>query len=268
MNGAATAGLVGAAAVAILAPRSGVLHALVHHRAGDALTDGLPFTAADVNIFRFGAGTADGVADVFVAGLGDHFAGRVALIAPARLRAGFADGVTDIAVARLIARLADVVALISPAGLHARNTDGVVFVAVACLIARNAHRTGLVAPARLSHGTADGVALIAIAGLVASPSTADRDLFALLIVDRLIADFLAAIPHDVLDCLVAGRALLLSLAKFAARSAGGNWTAVVTGPSAVSGLSDMASRQQQEQHAQQGPCFAFHRNHSSQIVAV
>ena len=78
----------------------------------------------------------------------------------------------------------------------------------------------------MSHGTANGVALIAIAGLVASPSTADRDLFALLVVDGLIADFLAAIPHDVLDCLVAGRALLLSLAKFAARSASGSWTAV------------------------------------------
>ena len=252
MNGAATAGLVGAAAVAILAPRSGVLHALVHDRAGDALADGLPFAAADVDVLCLGAGTADGVANVVVASLSHDFAGRVALIAPAglharladgvadvaiarliarladvvaliapaRLRDRFADGVANIAVARLIARLADVVALVAPAGLHAGDADGVGLVAVAGLIAGNAHRAGLVAPASLSHWTADGVALVPIAGLIAGARAADRNLLALLVVDRLVADLFATVPHDFLDRLVASRALLLSLAEIATRSTG------------------------------------------------
>ena len=70
MDRAATTGFVGAAAGAgVLAPRSGVLHALVHDRARDAFADGLPLAAADVDVFCLGAGTANGVADVFVARL-------------------------------------------------------------------------------------------------------------------------------------------------------------------------------------------------------
>ena len=221
MNRPAAARLVSAAAGAgVLAPGSGVLHALIHDRAGDAFADGLPFAAADIDVLRLGAGAADGVADVFVARLGYHFASRVALIAPARLRDRFADGVADIAVARLIARLADVVALVAPAGLHAGDADGVGLVAVAGLIAGNAHRAGLIAPARLSHWAADGVALVAVAGLIAGARAADRNLLALLVVDRLVADLFATVPHDFLDRLVASRALLLSLAEIATRSAG------------------------------------------------
>ena len=221
MNGAAAARLVGAAAGArILAPRALVLHALVHDRAGDALADGLPFAAADVDVFRLGAGAADGVADVLVTRLGDHFAGRVALIAPARLHARLADCVADVAVAGLIARLADVVALVAPAGLHAGDADGVGLVAVAGLVAGNAHRAGLVAPARLSHWAADGIALVPIAGLIAGARAADRNLLALLVVDRLVADLFATVPDDFLDRLVASRALLLSLAEIATRSTG------------------------------------------------
>lgn len=221
MNRAAAAGLVSAAAGAgVLAPRSGILHALIHDRAGDALADGLPFAAADIDVLRLGAGAADGVADVFVARLGNHRASRVALIAPTGLRDGFADRVADVAVAGLIAWLAYVVTLVAPASLRAWDADGVSLVAVAGLIARHAHRAGLVAPAGLSHRAADGVALVAIAGLVTGPHAADGNLLALLIVDSLVADFFAAIPHDVLDRLVASRALLLSLAEIATRSAG------------------------------------------------
>jgi hypothetical protein len=221
LNRAAAAGLESAAASAgVLAPGSGVLDALVHDRAGDALADRFPFAAADIDVLRLGAGAADGVADVFVARLGNHRASRVALIAPAGLRDRLADGVADVAVARLIARLADVVALVAPARLHARNADGVALVAVAGLIARHAHRAGLIAPAGLSHWAADGVALVAIAGLVTGPRAADGNLLALLIIDRLVADFFAAVPHDFLDRLVASRALLLSLAEIATGSAG------------------------------------------------
>ena len=240
LNGAAAAGLVRAAASAgILAPGSGILHALVHDRPGDALADRLPFAAANIDVLRLGAGATDGVADVFVASLGHDFAGRVALVAPARLRDRLTDGVADISVTRLSDRLANVVALVTPAGLHARDADGVVLVAVARLIARHADRTGFVAPAGLSDRAADGVALVPIAGLVASARAADRHLLALLIVDGLIADLFATIPYDVLDRLVAGRALLLSLAKIATRSTGGSRAAVVAGRSAISGLGEL-----------------------------
>lgn len=221
LNGAAAAGFVGAAAGAgVLAPRSGVLHAFVDDRAGDALADGFPLAAADIDVLRLGAGAANGVADVFVASLGHDFAGRVALISPAGLCDWLADGVADVAVASLIARLADVVALVAPARLRAGDADRVGLVAVAGLIARHAHRADLVAPASLSHWLADGVALVAIAGLVTGLRAADRNLLALLIVHGLIANFFAAVPHDFLDRLVAGRALLLSLAEIAARRAG------------------------------------------------
>ena len=106
MNRAAAAGLVSAAAGAgVLAPGSGVLHALVHDRAGDAFADGLPFAAADIDVLRLGAGAADGVADVFVARLRNHFARRVALVAPARLRDRATGRVSLIAVASLVAGL-------------------------------------------------------------------------------------------------------------------------------------------------------------------
>ena len=267
MNRAAATGLVGAAAGAgVLAPSSGVLHALIHDRAGDTLADGLPLAAADIDVLRLGAGAADGVADVFVACLRNHRASRVALVAPARLRDRFADGVADVAVAGLIARLADVVALVAPARLHAGDADGVALVAVAGLIARHANRASLIAPAGLSHWAADGVALVAIAGFVAGPRAADGNLLALLIVDRLVADFFATVPHDFLDRLVASRALLLSLAEIATRSAGGSRAAVVAGRSTVSGLSDLRPRQEQEQHARHDVRLAFHRRHSSDRV--
>jgi hypothetical protein len=182
------------------------------------------------------------------------------------LRDRFADGVADVAVASLIARLADVVALVTPARLHAGNADGVVLVTVAGLIARHAHRAGLVTPAGLSHRAADRVALVAIAGLVTGPSAADRDLLALLIVDRLVADLFATVPDDFLDRLVASRAALLSLANIGTRSTGGSWAAVVAGRSAVSGLSDLRPRQEQEQHARHDVRLAFHFTHSSDRV--
>lgn len=213
MDGAAATGLVGAATSAgVLAPTSWILDTLVDDRARHTLADGLPFTAADINVFRLGAGLANGVADVFVTSLGHDFAGRVALVAPAGLHARLADSVADVAIARLIARLANVVALVTPARLHAWDADGVGFVAIARLIARHAHRAGLVAPARLRDRSTDGVTLVAIAGFVAGLRAADGNLLALLIVNRLIADLFAAIPHDILDRFVASRALLLSLA--------------------------------------------------------
>ena len=220
LNRAAAAGLVGAATGAgILAPRSGILHALVHDRTGDALTDRLPFAAADIDVFCLGTGTANGVANVFVACLRHDFAGRVALVAPARLHARLADRVALISIARLVAWLTDVVALIAPARLRAGDTDGVGFIAIAGLIARHTRRAGLVAIAGLSHWAADGVALVAVASFVAGLRAADRNLFALLIVDSLVTDLFAAVPHDFLDRLVAGRTLLLSLTEITARRA-------------------------------------------------
>lgn len=251
LNGSAAAGLVGAAAAAILSPRSRVLHTFVDDRSGDALADGLPLAAADIDVLRLGAGTADGIADVLVARLGHDFAGGVALITPAGLHDWLADGVADVAVAGLIARLANVVALVAPAGLHARDADGVSLVAVAGLIAGDAHRAGLVAPAGLSHWAADGVAFVAVAGLVAGPRAADGNLLALLIVDRLVADFFTAVPNDILDRLVASRALLLSLAQIAARGARRRWAAVVAGRSAIAGMRDLNACQQKEQDSQQ-----------------
>lgn len=221
MDRPAATWLVGAATRArVDVPSSRILNALVHDRPWHAFGDGFPFSAADINVLGLGDRTADGVANISIAGFCHDLAGRVALITPASLSDWSADGVALIAVASRVTRFADGVALISPARLHARNADGVALISVARLIARHLDRADFIAPAGLRHRTTNRVALIAIASFVASSRTADRDLFANLIIDGLAANFFTTIPDNFLHRLVASCAAILCLAQITTGCAG------------------------------------------------
>lgn len=181
-------------------------------RARDAFLNRLPFAAADFHPLGFSAGLTNCIADVLVARLRLHLVSGVAFVAVAGLSHRSADGVADVAVASLIARFADGVALVTPTRLGAGDTHSVALIAIAGLIARYADRGALVSPAGLRTRLANCVALVAIAGIMHGFCAANRDLFADLVIDRLAADFFATIPHDLLDCFVAGRAALAGLA--------------------------------------------------------
>jgi hypothetical protein len=260
----AAAGLISAATGAgVHRPRSGTLHTFRDDRPRDALADRLPLAAADVDVFGLGAGTADRVTDVAIARLRHDMTGRVALVAPASLSDRPTDGVANVTMASLIARLADGVALVAPARLHARAADGVALVAITCLVAGDANGANFVTPAGLSDRPADGKALITVAGFVAGLRAADRHLFADLIINGVAADFLAAIPDDFLDRLVAGGATLLGGTHVATGRAGRCRTAGIAGRAAVSRFGDTSARQQQEQNERAEPRQTLHRSDSS-----
>jgi len=257
---AAATGLVDRAATAAAEfPCARIADAFLHHRAGNRFGDSLPVARTDGNLLCFGDRSADGVADVFVAGLRFGPPCGAADFAITRLVAGLADGAADVAVARLIAGLADSAADIAVAGLVTGLLDLAADLAIARLVAGLAHRAGDIAVARLIAGLADGVAFIAPAGVVHGLRTADRNLFADAVHHRAAGGVGFRIPHDFCDGLIGRSAAGRRGAIIARRNAGLRRTAFVAGGSTITGLGRRAAGEREYAREDDHPGCVFHR---------
>lgn len=241
-------------------PCPGILHALLHHLAGDLISLSDPFASALFHSFVGRDRLADGVADIAIAGFSLCPISGAADLTIVRFADRLLDCAGHIAIARLEHRTALGVADVAIAGLVDRLLDCAGHVAIARLVNRLLDRAGHFPVASLINRLAHGVTFFTIAGLADRTGAGHWHLASHLIVHRAAALVLLRIPNRFLNSLVARGGAGLGGAVIASRGTCLSRTAAIPCGTAVFCFGNICQSEGQQASQSDHHGRNFHRS--------